>query len=162
MTQVEDAVLEASSALQMDLSLVHTSTEGRSHTVHQLAAREGHKYVLRIPNHESAALMDKQGHRILKYLSKLRPSLPIPKVVLETSFFTRHEYVEGVPIRSWNPEKIPEAKRHKILDGIAEFLVSLWVCPAGENGKPDLFLSPLELVANLCASCFGQLLDFAI
>ncbi|KFH46562.1 hypothetical protein ACRE_025950 [Hapsidospora chrysogenum ATCC 11550] len=57
MTEAEDAGCEVSSVPQMDLRLVKTSTEDYSHTVHQLAARDGYKYVLRIPNNEFAALM---------------------------------------------------------------------------------------------------------
>lgn len=130
MPEVEDAILDISCALQTELRVVDTSTEGRSHIIHQLADPTGTKYTLRIPSSESAALLDKQGHEILRYLSNMRPYLPIPEVVLEAKSFTLHKYLEGEPIRSWNPEKMITTRRHTLLDGIAEFLVSLWT-PAG-------------------------------
>lgn len=135
MPKVEDAIFDISSALQMELRVVDTSTEGRSHIIHQLADPMGTKYTLRIPNSELAALLDEQGHEILRYLSKMRPCLPIPKIILQAKSCTLHKYLEGEPIRSWSLEKITRTRRHTLLDGIADFLVSLWTCPAERDGR---------------------------
>lgn len=135
MPYIEDLIRDISSELETELTVVDISTEGRSHEIHQLADPGGTKYVLRIPNDEFAALLDKQGHKILRYLSKMRPALPIPRIVLEASSFTLHKYLEGEPIRSWSLEGITETKRHTLLDGIAEFLVSLWTCLAEPDSR---------------------------
>ena len=135
MLEVEHAVSEVSSALQMELRVAGTSTHGCSHTIHQLIDPEGTKYILRIPNDEFAALLDKQGHKILIFLSKIRPSLLIPKLILKAPSYSLHKYLEGEPIKSWNLDTISETRRHALLDGIAEFLVCLWTCPTPQDGK---------------------------
>jgi hypothetical protein len=40
------------------------------------------------------------------------------------------EYVPGVPIVSYSWHLMSKEERHKLLDGIATFLLDLWTCPA--------------------------------
>lgn len=33
------------------------------------------------------------------------------------------------PVHAWNPQTIPDQRRHKVLDGLPSFLCNLWTCP---------------------------------
>ncbi|PNS17088.1 hypothetical protein CAC42_3658 [Sphaceloma murrayae] len=67
-----------------------------------------------------------RGHKILGAVKKQCESLKAPSVIAVTESYLLLEYIQGVPLGSWNRTSLSSQRRRKLLEGLASFYCMLW------------------------------------
>lgn len=102
---------------------------GGSHRVFKLIFEDGVQWAARVCHDPSNWEYELHAIRTYQQLKRQRPELRAPEV-----YFTRKcpvlysNWVSGEPLAIWNLQ-IPLAKRERLLDDLAEFLLQLWTTP---------------------------------
>jgi Ser/Thr protein kinase RdoA (MazF antagonist) len=126
-----------SSLLGSSLLQVSPPFPAFSHNVYTVQSQKGQIWIVRVARDEFAAHLASRGMAIMRHILSERPELPIPAILHADQEFTILTYIEGSPLRSWNPVDLSVERRHNLLDGLANFLYQLWTCPipTTESGK---------------------------
>jgi hypothetical protein len=131
MEPLSPAIFEQTKAVLRSEDLdISTPMLGQSHSIYVVTSPNGQKWSLRIAKDEFAASLAARSTAIMKKLVRIRPTLQIPTVIHVAESYSVLQYLDGVPIKSWNTEEMDNLRRHRILDGLAFFLHELWTCPA--------------------------------
>jgi hypothetical protein len=100
---------------------------GFSHRIFVLKPPSGQRWILSIAKSEFASALVNRRVFITKHITNVQLNLQIPAVVNTTKDHAIFDYINRAPIYAYSPT-VGEQKRHKLLDGLANFLYKLWTC----------------------------------
>lgn len=134
-----DITQQLSEFFAVDFPQPRSPTSGASHDVWLIDhPTNGEIWTLRIAKTEYASCMSDRGTLILRYLKEQRPSLPIPKLICQSTQFAVFQFLRGDPIDYWDSNKLDDSRRHHLLDDLAVFLFQMWTCPVPKAGAIPL------------------------
>ncbi|KAK2601559.1 hypothetical protein QQS21_004877 [Conoideocrella luteorostrata] len=132
---LNELVHDISTKLEVEISDVSGLMDGQSHQIYQLKYPRGEVWSLRIPKTEAAASIGKRGMSVLNHLKKVQPALQVPKPIYQSNEYALLSFLDGDTLGAWDSAKLPEKRRHQLLNSLAAFLFELWLSPAPQSGK---------------------------
>jgi Phosphotransferase enzyme family len=107
---------------------------GGSHVVVPIKFKDGTIWAARLANEDCEGLLGKSLN-VLNYIEKNCPDVTAPRVkaadVLDNKVGVAYlllDWIDGVSLEDWSPCFPVREDRHFILDGVADYLLSLWSC----------------------------------
>lgn len=123
---VVSALADLSSALDDTFVAVRGPMRGWHNHVYEIRSSKNDGFILRIPKEAGFAKYANKGLDELKRVQELRPTTKLPTVIRQTDKYNVLSYVPGEVLHAWDTEKMSDAQRRAILDGLAEVMYATW------------------------------------
>ncbi|RDW58926.1 uncharacterized protein DSM5745_11132 [Aspergillus mulundensis] len=145
MTDSPYMLSEAASRLRLGIPCVLADESpclGGSHRIFKIVFEDSIQWAARVSDDSNNWRNELRAVRQFRHIKKHRPTIKAPDLFVEEEYpVVYSEWVSGKPLAIWNSQ-IPLLKRQRLLDDLAEFLLTLWTTPvpsALAQGKSCLY-----------------------